>query len=315
MVASFVLCFISQKRPCYQSVSASTQDLSLCHLLSHRCACCAAPRVLPWFKVSLHLTTHEPAPGAGSPATQNALCRAVDVTPFQAEGCSDTAYTCLPQRTPHFKLGSPNESLTSPSLPGSPRLPEPRVQRWLRGWGTGDRSPSGDRRCFSRRTLTASHGCSQSSRFSREFYPSCGHAPGKAKQNSGTFGKEAASPDRFFQRGGGGKRLLLRGEAAPGDREGDETLLPRRPRGSGGSGSTCGSGRWHLPVPVPLPSPFPARLRPRPVRYRHRSCLGSGTPEHRRPFPPVRSPHSLSRAASGSSGGSHHPSFAPRYKQ
>lgn len=145
MVASFVLRFISQKRPCYQSISASTQDLSLCHLLSHRCACCAAPRVLSWFKVSLHLTTHEPAPGAGSPATQNALCRAVDVTPLQAEGCSDTAYTCLPQRTPHFKLGSPNEFLTSPSLPGSPRLPEPRVQRWLRGWGTGDRSPSGDR--------------------------------------------------------------------------------------------------------------------------------------------------------------------------
>lgn len=169
-------------------LSASTQDLSRCHLLSHRCARCAAPRVLlSCFTVSLYPTKRDPAPGASSPAT---LCRAVDVTPLRAQGCSGTAYTRLAAGTPHLKLGGPNGSLTSHSLPGSRRLSEPRVQRWL---GDGDRGPG---TAHPPRTDAAppvgpprSHGCSQSSPLAREFDPSGGHAPGKAKQNSGTFGE------------------------------------------------------------------------------------------------------------------------------
>lgn len=189
-------------------------------------------------------------------------------------------------------------SLTSHSLPGSPRLPEPRVQSWLRD---GDRGPLALRGpgLLLPSDLPTSHGCSQPGPLAREFHPSCEHPPGKAKQKTpATFGEEAASPDRFFQSGEGGKRLFLRGAAAPRARDGDQSLLPGRPQGRGGR------ERLHLrerPAAPPGPAPGPVSVTAPPARYRHRDLLvpaALGTAARREPAlaPPHRCPDSLQAA-------------------
>lgn len=171
-------------------------------------------------------------------------------------------------------------SLTSHSLPGSPRLPEPRVQSWLRD---GDRGPLALRGpgLLLPSDLPTSHGCSQPGPLAREFHPSCEHPPGKAKQKTpATFGEEAAYPRPVFPKRGGRKAAVLARSSSskssgrgskpppwPAPGQGREGAAP--PAGAaGGTSGTRSRSRFRHGSASPVPAPGP----PRP-----------GSPGHRRP--------------------------------